>query len=219
MFTFPWEDSRTEFVSRTTGSITGTGTFEPRLWLIAILFGVGMELSPPNFLLGDFAPQRLAHGSAHQCAIGQHEPAGSRLEFVQHAAREARFLGKQLRRMFLADGRREELPRRCVVGRRWRRQGQAAQISNTEMTRTARLHPLDRNPLHLVEGHLAAPAIVELGGAGRGVVCHHGGGLQRAAVFQIGGDAGRPEGVIADLRLDAGGGGAPARAMAYDTDT
>jgi hypothetical protein len=57
MSTFPWEDSRTEFVSRTTGPITGTGTFEPRLWLIAILFGVGTELSPtPNFLLGDFAP-------------------------------------------------------------------------------------------------------------------------------------------------------------------
>ena len=59
---------------------------------------------------------------------------------------------------------------------------------------------LYRNPLHLV-----GPAIVELRGAGRGVVRHRGGVFERAAVFQVGGDAGRAEGVIADLGLDAGG--------------
>jgi hypothetical protein len=68
----------------------------------------------------------------------------------------------------------------------------------------------NRNPLHLVEVHLVASAIVELRGAGRGVVRHRGGVFERAAVFQIRRDAGRPEGVIADLGVDAGGGGAPA---------
>src|SRR5258708_4573202 len=63
---------------------------------------------------------------------------------------------------------------------------------------------LNRNPLHLVEAHVVAPAIVGLRGAGRGVVRHRGGVFQRAAVFQIRRDTGRPEGVIADLRLDAG---------------
>jgi hypothetical protein len=54
--TFPWEDSRTEFVSLTTGPITGTGTFESRLLADCYLFGVGMAFSPtPNFHLGEFA--------------------------------------------------------------------------------------------------------------------------------------------------------------------
>jgi hypothetical protein len=35
--------------------------------------------------------------------------------------------------------------------------------------------PLNRNPLHLVEAHLVAPAIVELRRAGRGLVRHGGG--------------------------------------------
>src|ERR1700678_1664724 len=70
--------------------------------------------------------------------------------------------------------------------------------------------PSNRNPLHLVEAHLVAPAIVELRGPGRGVVRHSGGVFERAAVFQIGCNPCRPEGLIADLRLDAGAGGAPA---------
>ena len=41
------------------------------------------------------------------------------------------------------------------------------------------------------------------------MVRHHGGLLERAAVFQVGGDSGRPEGVVPDLRLDAGRRGAP----------
>jgi hypothetical protein len=64
-----------------------------------------------------------------------------------------------------------------------------------------------RNPLHLVEAHVVAPAIVKLRGAGRGVVRHRGGVFERATVFQIGRDAGRPEGVIADPGVDAGAGG------------
>jgi hypothetical protein len=63
------------------------------------------------------------------------------------------------------------------------------------------MHSSNRNPLHFVEAHLVAPAIVELRGAGRGVVRHGGRIFERAAVFQIGRDAGRPEGVIADWVL------------------
>jgi hypothetical protein len=57
----------------------------------------------------------------------------------------------------------------------------------------------NRNPPHLVEVHLVAPAIVELGGAGRGVVRHGGGVFERAAVFQVRREAGRPEGGVSDL--------------------
>jgi hypothetical protein len=42
---------------------------------------------------------------------------------------------------------------------------------------------LDQNPLHLIERHLVAPAIVELGGAGAGMVSHGRGLLECAAVF------------------------------------
>ena len=42
------------------------------------------------------------------------------------------------------------------------------------------------------------------------MVRHRGGLFERAAVLQVGRDPGRPEGVIADLRLDAGRRGAPA---------
>jgi hypothetical protein len=37
--------------------------------------------------------------------------------------------------------------------------------------------------LHVVEAHLVAPAIVELRGAGRGVVRHRGGIFDRATGF------------------------------------
>ena len=69
---------------------------------------------------------------------------------------------------------------------------------------------LNRNPLHLVEAHFVAPAIVELRRAGRGMVCHRRSVFERAAIFQIGGDARCPKGVIADLGLDAGAASTPA---------
>src|SRR5271167_3872104 len=55
----------------------------------------------------------------------------------------------------------------------------------------------NRNPLHLVEAHLVAPAIVELRRARRGVVRHRRSVFQRAAVLEVRGDAGRAERVIA----------------------
>ena len=56
--------------------------------------------------------------------------------------------------------------------------------------------------------HLVALAVVELRGAGRGVVGHRGGVFERAAVFQVRGDAGRPKGVITNSGRDVGAGGA-----------
>jgi hypothetical protein len=67
---------------------------------------------------------------------------------------------------------------------------------------------LNRNPLHLIEANVVAPAIVELGGAGRGMVRHGRGVFEGAAVFEIRGDSGRPKSVVADLGFDAGGPGA-----------
>ena len=52
--------------------------------------------------------------------------------------------------------------------------------------------------------------IVELGGAGGGMRRHLTGLLQRAAVLQVGGDAGAAEGVVADFGGDADRLGAPA---------
>lgn len=42
------------------------------------------------------------------------------------------------------------------------------------------------------------------------MICHMGGSLQRPAIFQIGRDAGGPERVIADQRVDARGSCPPA---------
>jgi hypothetical protein len=75
--------------------------------------------------------------------------------------------------------------------------------------RIKRLVTLNRNALHLVEAQLVAPAIVELWvrvEAWSPWRRH----FERATVLQIRRDAGRPEGVIADLGFDAGAGGAPA---------
>jgi len=58
------------------------------------------------------------------------------------------------------------------------------------LVRTSNPHPLD-----FVERHFVRAAVVDLGGAG--VVGHGGGLLQRAAVFETGGDAGGAEGVVA----------------------
>jgi len=46
--------------------------------------------------------------------------------------------------------------------------------------------------------------VIELSGAGRRVIGHRGGILERTAIFEIGGDPGCPKRVIADLRADAG---------------
>ena len=56
----------------------------------------------------------------------------------------------------------------------------------------------NQNPLHLVETHFIAPAVVELGGAGAGVVGHGRGLLECAAVFEIRRDAGGTEAVVVD---------------------
>src|SRR5580704_17506604 len=71
--TFPWEDSRTEFVSRTTGRIAGTGTFESRLLAGSYLFGVGMEFSPtPNFHLGEFAATCTGSAPPYMITLSGH---------------------------------------------------------------------------------------------------------------------------------------------------
>jgi hypothetical protein len=64
-------------------------------------------------------------------------------------------------------------------------------------------------PLHLVEAHLVAAAVVKLRRARRGVVRHGSGLFERPAVLQIGGDAGRAEAVIPDFRRNTGGDRAP----------
>jgi DNA invertase Pin-like site-specific DNA recombinase len=63
---------------------------------------------------------------------------------------------------------------------------------------------LNQHPLHLVQGHVVGPPIIELGGAGRTMVRHRRGRLQGAAVLQIGGDPGRAERMVADRRADLG---------------
>ena len=67
------------------------------------------------------------------------------------------------------------------------------------------LHP---DPLDLVEADLIASAVVELGGAGAGVVGHGGRVLQRTAVLQVGGDPCPSEAVVADPGVDPGRKGA-----------
>jgi hypothetical protein len=62
----------------------------------------------------------------------------------------------------------------------------------------------NQNPLHFIELHLVAPAIVELRGPRAGVVGDGRSLLERAAVVEIRRNAGRTEAVIADAGLDAG---------------
>src|SRR5271166_6014668 len=64
------------------------------------------------------------------------------------------------------------------------------------------------HPLDLIEGDFIGTAVVELGGAGGGVISHGSGLFQRAAVLQISGDPGGTEAVIADPGGDAGARGA-----------
>src|ERR1700730_317466 len=65
------------------------------------------------------------------------------------------------------------------------------------------------NSFHLVEGDFLGAAVVELRRACRGMVRHLRRFSERAAVLQISGDARRPKGVVADVRGEAGGFGAP----------
>ena len=51
---------------------------------------------------------------------------------------------------------------------------------------------------------LIGPPVIELRRAGGGMVRHLRGLFEFAAILQIGGDAGAPEGMIADGRLNAG---------------
>src|ERR1700722_686983 len=60
------------------------------------------------------------------------------------------------------------------------------------------------NPLHLVQGYVVGPAIVELGSACRGVVGHVAGFFERPAVLEIDRNSRGAEGVVADLRCDVG---------------
>ena len=46
--------------------------------------------------------------------------------------------------------------------------------------------------------------VIELGGAGRRVIGHGGCVLERAAVFQIGGDTGRAKRVVTNFGVEAG---------------
>jgi hypothetical protein len=67
----------------------------------------------------------------------------------------------------------------------------------------------NHHALDLIEREFTAPPVIELRGARAGMVRHAGRLLERAAVFQVGGDPGRAEAVIADLCANAGRGGAP----------
>ena len=64
-------------------------------------------------------------------------------------------------------------------------------------------HSSDQNSLDLIEADLVAAPVIELGGAGRGVVGDHRRLLQRAAVLEVGRDAGGAKGVIADPGANA----------------
>ncbi|MNC03092.1 hypothetical protein D3C75_504880 [compost metagenome] len=60
------------------------------------------------------------------------------------------------------------------------------------------------NPFHLIQTDLVPTPVIQLGGARRGMVGHRRRVFQGAPVFQIRGDPGGAEGVIADRRLDPG---------------
>src|SRR5512134_1884228 len=63
---------------------------------------------------------------------------------------------------------------------------------------------LDDDPLDLVEGDPVRPAVVELGGPRARVRGHALRLLELTAVREVGGDAGRAPGVVADRGEDAG---------------
>ncbi len=61
--------------------------------------------------------------------------------------------------------------------------------------------PPPSNPdlLHLIKRHFVMAAVVELRRTGAGVVRHHSGFLQAAAILEIDRDAGRSESVVSGL--------------------
>jgi hypothetical protein len=63
--------------------------------------------------------------------------------------------------------------------------------------------PSNEDALDFIEADLIIAPVIELGGAGRGVVGDHRRLLERATILQVGRDAGGPEGVIADPGADA----------------
>ncbi len=63
---------------------------------------------------------------------------------------------------------------------------------------------LDHDPLYLIQAHIIAAPIVELGGARRRMIGHVRRLFQRPAVLQVSGDAGGTERVIAHSSIDAG---------------
>ena len=66
----------------------------------------------------------------------------------------------------------------------------------------------DLDSFKLIECRLIVAPVVELGGAGGGMGGHGGGFFEDTAIFEIVGDAGCSEAVIADPCGDAGGPGA-----------
>jgi hypothetical protein len=64
---------------------------------------------------------------------------------------------------------------------------------------------LDRNLFDLIQRNLILPPIIEFGGVGRLVIGDLLRGFEGALVLEIGGYAGRTEGMAADPGSDAGG--------------
>jgi hypothetical protein len=88
--------------------------------------------------------------------------------------------------------------------------GPLRQISACQNFQVAALDPfLDRNSLYLVERDFILPPVVQLRRPGRFMIGDMLPHFQLATVLKIRGDAGCAEGMIADLRLDAGGFRAP----------
>jgi hypothetical protein len=69
---------------------------------------------------------------------------------------------------------------------------------------------LNHTSLDLIEADFVVPAIVELRPARRGVVRHHRGFSESAAVLEVSGDPGCQAAVVPELWGDAGHSGAPA---------
>lgn len=65
---------------------------------------------------------------------------------------------------------------------------------------------LDSHSFYFMYSDFVGAPVVQLSGAGAGVIGHRGGFLKSAAVFQVSRDPGRSKGVIPDLRLDSSGG-------------
>jgi hypothetical protein len=68
-------------------------------------------------------------------------------------------------------------------------------LDTTELPDAPR-QPSNQDALDLVQANLVVAAVIELGRARRGMIGDHRGLLQRAAVLEVGRDAGGPEGVI-----------------------